>query len=111
MTPSPSRILSHGTISLLDVDPLRGGSRRLRNDNVEDPVLHASLDGILVHSGRKGERTMEFADGAFGDPVSRLVLVAALLVGLGDLLVVGARAFFGLGGCTLFFDAGFVVRR
>lgn len=111
MTSSPSRILSHGTISLLDVDSLRGGSRRLRNDNIEDAVLHASLDGILVDSGRKGEGTMELADGAFGDPVSRLVLVATLLVGLGDLLVVGAIALFGLGGCTLFFDAGFVVRR
>lgn len=112
MTPGPSCTISHHTIFLLDVDPLGGGRRCLGNDDVEDAVLHAGLDGVLVHSGREGEGPMKLADGAFGDPVSRLGLFAILLVGLGDLLVLGAGGFLlGLGGCALFFDAGFVEGR
>jgi len=77
----------------------------LRNDNAKNAVLHRSLDSILINANREAEAALEFADGAFRNPVSGLRLLGLVVGGLG----LGVSDL-GAGG-TLFtcvFDGGFV---
>jgi hypothetical protein len=93
---------------LLDVDLAALRSLSLRDGNAQDTVLETSLDSILIDTRREGERAMELANRALGDPVSRLgrflLLRHFLLVGLlSDLRVVVA------GVCSLILDGRLVL--
>jgi len=77
-------------MDLLDVDLLVDGLRSLGDDDLEDAVLQAGLDGVLVNASGEGKGAVELADRAFADP--ELWSVS----GLADFLfVVGGRDFGG----------------
>jgi hypothetical protein len=93
---------------LLDLDPPLGRGLSLRNDDGEDTILQAGLDGILVNALRERERTRKGADRTLRNPVVGLVSLGLLV--LGNLLRRGSVGGFGRGnGARVFvFDGGLV---
>jgi len=67
------------SILLLDVDLSWLRSLSLGDQDAQNTVLKAGLDGILIDSGWEGEGTVELSNGALADPVLRLVGVFLLL--------------------------------
>lgn len=81
--------------------------------DAKDTVLHACLDGILVHTSREAEGASEFSYAAFRNPVLGLFLwlLGFLLLGCdgcGGVLVCGIfvldRGFVTVGLLTTFCD-------
>lgn len=101
-------VVARSLLDLLDVDAPGLRSSRLRNDDAEDTILHAGLDGIMVDARREGESAAEGTAVELPHPVPalwRCCLRCLLsdLAGLG-----GFSEFLGLLRRVLVFDCGLV---
>lgn len=94
----------------VDVDLPRLRRLGLRNNNGQDTVLEVGLDILLVDSRREAEGAVEFADGAFSDPVPGGIGLpgdVGSLVGLGD----GSLVLLALSALILLVLGAFVLNR
>lgn len=91
---------------LLDVDLPRLWRRSLRHHNAQDTVLQASLDSILIDTGREGEAAVERSHRALANPV---LVLGLMLRNLLLLRLLGYLSVFVRGLSRLVFDRGLVL--
>jgi hypothetical protein len=89
---------------LLDVDLAGLGSLGLGNDDAENAILKAGLDGILVDAAWEAEAAVELADAALTDPELGVVIVLLRNI---PLRLFGNLSVGGFGALIL--DSGLVV--